>query len=364
MSKHIWNQSLLLTATAVVIISGISFWLTWRTSADLIQRISLFALVPILSAALAGFSLRILRFHYFLIQNGVAISVRDTAIVQAVGFALSVTPGNIGEVIKLYLIRERAGTPMAKTAPFLLLDRFTEGGAFIILASASALAMPALLAQFPNPSLRLLVLGLVLGILLLARGVLNRKLLDQARLARSRPLRRFLPFLQTLWQGLESSFTVSQVMGGLVLSALGCLADGLVVVFAAHVLGFSLALPAAIIVLGVSGLAGGISLLPAGTGAVETTMIGLLALHGATLPEAVSITLVTRLLNLWLWVGLGLSLAFALRFSSGRSAHDLERQCPIQSSSQTLDSDQSDPFTSKTPKAVYYLLSPSHVRKE
>ncbi len=324
MSDRAWNRSLLLTAAAVAIVSAISIWLAWRSSADLAQRISMFALAPIVSAALVSYSLRILRFHFFLTRSGVAISLRGTAVVQAVGFALSVTPGHIGEVFKLHLIRERAGTPVIQTAPLLLLDRFTEGGGFMILAFASAFAMPALRAQVPTSLFLWLGLGAILAFALLQLGVRRNAAKGPAlslskgnvslpeRSVLQRALR--VPHLQNLWHGLESSFTVSQIGGGLALSAVARFADGIVVLSAAHLLGLELPLPAAVLVLAVSGLAGGISLLPAGTGAVETTMVGLLVLLGATLPNALAIALLARLATLWLWVALGLALAFVLRF--------------------------------------------------
>jgi Lysylphosphatidylglycerol synthase TM region len=88
-------------------------------------------------------------------------------------------------------------------------------------------------------------------------------------------------------------------------------------------LGVELALPAAVFILAVSGLTGGISFLPAGTGAVETTMVGLLLLSGVTLPNALAITLIARLATLWLWVALGLAVAFVLRLPLARLAGPL-----------------------------------------
>jgi uncharacterized protein (TIRG00374 family) len=318
MNERVWDRSLLVTAIAVAIISTVSVWLAWQTSADLAQRISLAAVAPILSAAIVSYSLRILRFHYFLTQSGVALSLRGTAVVQAVGFALSVTPGHIGEVFKLHLIRERVGTPVMQTAPLLVLDRFTEGGGFMFLAVASALLMPALRAEIPVPSLILLGLGAILAFALLKYLVGRRAGGSGARLLHLPAVRQLLPHLRNLWRGLQASFTVTQIMGGLALSTVARFADGLVILFAARMLGVGLPLPAAVFVLAVSGLAGGLSFLPAGTGAVETTMIGLLILLGVTLPNALAITLLARLSTLWLWVALGLGVAFLLRFTSAR----------------------------------------------
>ena len=322
MNERIWDRSLLVTAIAVAVISAVSVWLAWQDSSNFTQRISIAAIAPILSAALVSYSLRIVRFHYFLTRSGVALSLRGTAVVQAVGFALSVTPGHIGEVFKLHLIRERVGTPVMQTAPLLVLDRFTEGGGFLILAVASALFMPTLRAEIPTPSLILLGLVAILAFALVRYGLGHKSkggvTPPLLRLPHLPGVRQILPHLRNLWRGLESTFTVSQVIGGLALSTVARFADGLVILFAAHMVGVELPLAAAVFILGVSGLAGGISFLPAGTGAVETTMVGLLILSGATLPNALAITLLARLSTLWLWVALGLGVAFVLRLSSAR----------------------------------------------
>ena len=315
MSQNIWNRTLLLTAIAVSGISATSVWLAWRNSPDLAQRISLIALAPILSAAIISYSLRILRFHYFLTRSGVAIPLRGTAVVQVIGFALSVTPGHIGELFKLNLIRVRTGISEIQTAPLLLLDRLTEGGGFLILALAATLAMPGLRAQIPTSNLLLVGLGLI-ALFALARRLLRDTVSTKLPVGNPVSLwKRFLPYLQNLWRGLEQSFTLPQIAGGLALSSVARFSDGLVVLFAAHMLGVELALPTAVLVLAISGLAGGISLLPAGTGAVETTMVGLLALSGATVPNALTITLLSRLFSLWMWVGLGLTIVFVSRLA-------------------------------------------------
>ena len=315
MSQNIWNRTLLLTAIAVSGISATSVWLAWRNSPDLAQRISLIALAPILSAAIISYSLRILRFHYFLTRSGVAIPLRGTAVVQVIGFALSVTPGHIGELFKLNLIRIRTGISEIQTAPLLLLDRLTEGGGFLILALAATLATPGLRAQIPTSNLLLVGLGLI-ALFALARRLLRDTVSTKLPVGNQVSLwKRFLPYLQNLWRGLEQSFTLPQIAGGLALSSVARFSDGLVVLFAAHMLGVELALPTAVLVLAISGLAGGISLLPAGTGAVETTMVGLLALSGATVPNALTITLLSRLFSLWMWVGLGLTIVFVSRLA-------------------------------------------------
>jgi uncharacterized membrane protein YbhN (UPF0104 family) len=110
-----------------------------------------------------------------------------------------------------------------------------------------------------------------------------------------------------------------QIAGGLGLSVLARLADGLVVFFIAQMFDAKLVLPAAVFVLAASGLVGGASFLPAGIGAVETTMTGLMVLLGITLPNAIVIALITRLAILWGWVVIGLGFAFLSRVPGSRA---------------------------------------------
>lgn len=327
MSETLWNRSLIVTAAAVAVISAVSLWLAWTVSGDLSSHMSLLAVATILAAATTSYVFRILRFHFFLARSGVGISLRETALVQMVGFALSVTPGHVGEVFKLHLIRERAGTPVAQTAPILLLDRLTEGGGFLILAIVSGLQLPARLKETPLPALLLAGLALVFFFALTRNRWYKYAVSVRSPLQRYRWGRGFIPHVENLWRGLDASFTPRQLLGGLALSAAARFADGFVVLFAAQMLGVELALPTAVFVLAVSGLAGGISFLPAGTGAVETTMVGLLVALGATLPTALAISLMTRLATLWLWVGLGLALSFLLRWPS-LYAHSQEENEP------------------------------------
>jgi len=313
LTERIWKRALLLTAIAVAIISGVSVWLTWHTSADTIARLSFFAIAPIFVAALISYSLRSVRFFYFLGRSGIAISLRDAIIVQTVGYSLSVTPGRLGEVFKLHMIRERTGASAVQTAPLVILDRLTEGGGFAVLAIVSAFMVPELKALVPSPWLVLLGLG-VLFIFALTRDRWSRLAISPSQWIESR-LGRLAPYWPRFWQGMRTGFTLTQIAGGLGLTVVARFADGFVVLMAAQIMGVGLSLPQAILVLTISGLAGGFSFLPVGVGATEATMTGLLVLLGAPLSNALAITLLTRLGTLWLWVGLGLVVAFWLRLS-------------------------------------------------
>jgi uncharacterized protein (TIRG00374 family) len=318
MSERMWDRGLALTALLVAIVTAVSVGLAWHTSSGMLEQVSTFTFAEMFCAALVSYGLRLVRFQYFLSRSGVDLPLHSTFVVQAVGFALSVTPGHVGEVFKLHLIKQRVGTPVAKTAPLLLLDRMTEGGGFFILAVLSGITLPVWRARTPTPSIVLLALVAMLAFALIQRRWAHEGVISVIKRVEATALSRFVPHLQNLWQGMEVTFTTSQIIGGLALSTVARSADGIVVLLAARMMGVSLSLPTAVFILAVSGLTGGVSLLPAGIGATETTMVGLLVLAGASFGTGLGIALTVRLFVLWSWVALGLGVAVALRVRAAR----------------------------------------------
>lgn len=318
MNKSNWNRSLLVASLVAAAFAGVSVWFEWNTSEHSTLRLSLLALALILSAAALGYALRIVRFYVILSQSGIRVSLPSTALAQAVGFALSVTPGSIGEVFKLRLIQERSGSSLLKAAPALVLDRAMEGAGFVALAILSAAAFPAIQSKIPGVPLYAIVLAMLFGSILVWRRAGSLAAAGGALLDKFSLGRRILPFLERLLKGMDSRVTRLEVIAGLALTGLARIADGLVLLFVAQMLGVSIALPAAIIVIALSGFVGAISLLPGGAGAAETTMAGLLMFSGAPFAAALAITLLARMSTLWLWVGFGLSLAVIMQLQAAR----------------------------------------------
>ncbi|MGE5140641.1 MAG: lysylphosphatidylglycerol synthase domain-containing protein, partial [Rudaea sp.] len=131
MKSTSWNRSLLIASLFTVAVSAVSVWVEWNSAQEVALRFSVTALALILMAAASSYLLRILRFYLLLSVSGVPVSFPGAALAQGVGFALSVTPGSIGDVFKLELIKERAGTTLLRAAPALILDRVLEGSGFL-----------------------------------------------------------------------------------------------------------------------------------------------------------------------------------------------------------------------------------------
>ncbi len=318
MKQNIWNKSLLVASAIAAAILVISVGVIWNESSALASRLTLVALVLVVTAAACSYLLRVLRMHLLLVKSGVPISLRSSMLVQSVGLALSITPAAAGEVLKLRLIQERAGTPVLQTAPVLILERVLDSVGFILLGITTAAALPAVQNRLPDSRLLILGSALVMGLVFLGRRVNGLARLE-SWLKQFAWGKRLIPSLGSLRTGMQAGFNLHRFSLGLALTGLARVADGLVLFLAAAVLGVPIALPAALLILVLSGAVGSVSLLPGGAGAVESAMAGLLVLAGAPLASALAIALLARLSSLWLWVALGLVVVFLLQFAPTRT---------------------------------------------
>ncbi len=216
------------------------------------------------------------------------------------GFAMSLTPGKVGEWIKAYLVARLGRGAMAPVVPVVAVERLTDGIAMVVLGLVSA-------AFGIGTWQPLAVLGgvVLLGIWAVRQDRLVRPLL---RLASRAPLlRRGASALDAVYAAAKAVLGWRRLVLTCAVSvfswSLECL--GLFVILIGLGLEPSVRLLAvAIFVLSVSSIAGALSLLPGGLGAAEAGIAGLLLLLVPTLtiPQAATATVLIRLGTLWFGV--------------------------------------------------------------
>ena len=81
---------------------------------------------------LTNYLLRFVKWEYYLRLLGIrSLSRWDSAQIFIAGFTMVLTPGKVGEYLKAYLVRVRSGVPMARTAPVIFAERFSDGIALL-----------------------------------------------------------------------------------------------------------------------------------------------------------------------------------------------------------------------------------------
>jgi uncharacterized protein (TIRG00374 family) len=251
--------------------------------------------------SLLNYALRIYRWRGYLTRLGHPLSWGFTAPTYIAGFAYTLSPGKVGEMMRARYYRPRGVALTDVTAAFFaerLLDvismlflasllltalsRFTIFLAVVVIAVIGVLAAVALL---PWPTIRTRVAG--------AQWIAARPRTILAGVAGT-----FASTKPLLGPGLlVTGFLTGLLAWGLEGAGLGLLTT----IYPLQ----NVSLLSAIGIYGIAVLVGGLSFLPGGLGSTEVIMTGLLASRGYPLGQALMLTLVCRLVTLWLAVCIG-----------------------------------------------------------
>ena len=257
----------------------------------------------ILALTTFNYLLRGVKWQYYLSLIGVPLSRQDGAAIFACGLSMAMTPGKVGELLKAWLLRARAGTPMAVSAPVILAERLTDGIAMLVLASAGLLL-------YRHGWQALLAIGMVAvgAVVVVQSRALSLRILEalegvSALSRRAHHLRAFYEsaYLLLSWRPLITALAI-----GIVSWSGECVAFFLVLTGLGFEPSWGLLIRAAF-VLATSTLVGSASLLPGGLGAAEASSAALLRLVlPISGPQAVVATLLIRFCTLWFGVSVGL----------------------------------------------------------
>lgn len=98
-----------------------------------LAAISMPVLAGLLGLSLANYGLRLVRWHLFSRRVGVAVPLARSALVFFAGFAMTTTPGKVGEALRLWLIERLHGYRYARTVPIMVGDKIGDSAAVLIL---------------------------------------------------------------------------------------------------------------------------------------------------------------------------------------------------------------------------------------
>ena len=213
------------------------------------------------------------------------------------GYTFTPTPGNVGEAARGLLLRQPLGA--ADSLAIFGAERLADLLALLLLT------LPGLwwLSQRPGTAAwqwQLVAAAAAAGLLVLALLFRFRQALFQR-----------LPWLHAAWSCLA---THPWTWLGLTLVAWA--AQGLATWLVCRELGLGLDPLLATGFYALAMVGGALSMLPAGLGGTEALLTGLLVLQGASLATALAVTVLVRLLTLWLAVAIG---ALALLYSAAVS---------------------------------------------
>ena len=328
-------------ALAFLVFVALLFYGDVQEIAHLLQNFEWRLLPVILALTTFNYFLRGVRFRYYLGQVGVSnITLWTSLRVFIGGFSLSLTPGKLGEFIRLLWLKNIANADPARTAPTIIVDRVIDGLAMAILASIGALAYPQL---WP-------LVAVVFGILMTGVVIIQIRPLALwiLQLGEKLPfVSRMMHHLRALYESTYELLRLKSFLVGLGIGLIVWAAQGVAFYFVLLGLGAAPSLNLmllAIFTLSIGAILGGLSSLPGGLGATEASMTAILQAVGLTQGIAATATLVIRFFTLWFGVILGmLTVVVWRKMLFGKSYHfsDLDAQITSQLADSELTYEQS-----------------------
>ncbi|MGE5452638.1 MAG: lysylphosphatidylglycerol synthase transmembrane domain-containing protein [Acidobacteriota bacterium] len=256
-------------------------------------------LLAVAGLSLLNYALRVARWRLYLSRLGHTFSWRFTALSFMAGFAFTLSPGKLGEMVRARYYVPKGLSISSLTGAFFV-ERLLDLMVMIMLAAAVLAELQAYRFFF------WVAVGLVGGLLV----VLALVPWGRIRLPMGQ---RVVTMLAHARQFLAPGVLASS----LVLGLLAWFAEALGLKLLADIQSAQpMALWSAVGIYALAIIVGALSFLPGGLGSTEAVMSALLYAHGLSMPQALLTTLVCRLLTLWLAVLIGWLCVWRLRQSA------------------------------------------------
>lgn len=292
----------------------------WEETRAQVARLTHWQGAALLALSLVNYLLRGLRWHLFARRLGLPTRLPQDLRHFLGGFAMVVTPGRVGELVRMRWLKRETGWAFERTAPLALMDRAADLAAMAILLGLSvALATTGVRGAVPVAALALAAAFVATHPRLLAWVV------TQMHRAVGR-MPRLFGRLRAAARSLDRFAGPATMLPALALGVTGWLAEG----YAFHLLlgwmGTEIGLMKAIAVFVFSTLAGGLTGAPGGVGGAEAAMIALLSLDGVPMEVSVPATAIIRVTTLWFALGIGMAVFPVAERLSLRERHALENR--------------------------------------
>ena len=276
----------------------LSLWAGWREVVAAVVQVGPVVLVGLLLLSLVNYLLRFLRWARYLALLEAPVPWRINLDAYFSGFALTTSPGKVGEMLRSVLLKPHGVPPAASVAAFFA-ERVSDLLAILVLAAVGLWAYaPA------RPVVGLALAAVVLALLLVQWTALIAAI-DRWAQARPQKWARLVVKLCEVVLHFRRCFSLPAMSMGLVLGTVAWFAEGLGFWWLLVALDHPLPMSTAVFIYAFAMLVGALSFLPGGLGGSEAAMIALLSLNGFPEASAVTATLICRLATLWFAVGLG-----------------------------------------------------------
>lgn len=295
------NARTVLVLLGFVVVSAVALSATDpKVARDALVALGPWKLLALCALATAHYVLRALRWHLMVRSGGIGTRLSQNMRHYFGGFAMTATPGRVGEIVRLRWLKLETGLGYTRLLPAAFADRALELAA-IVLVIAAALAVAGLgsAAAWWVVAVAAVLSGVACRPQVLEAAVGNTWRL----LGRRRP--RLFARLRRMTRGLAPFMRPAVAIPALALGVVGWGLEGLAFWALLSWLGADVSPSAATAIFLVAVVSGTLSGLPGGLGGTEATAVALLLLQGVAPEIAILATAIIRIATFWFAVGIG-----------------------------------------------------------
>jgi uncharacterized protein (TIRG00374 family) len=273
----------------------------WQRTLDALARIGVAQFLFLCLLAGMHYLVRALRWHMLVRSAGVRTTLLRNALHFFGGFAMTATPGRLGELIRLRWLSRDTGESFGRLLPIALADRAIELASMVLLIATALAATRLGTGAVWGP----IVMGLILVWIFCRPRLLEAIITGTWKLIGRRYSRLFVR-LRRLTRRLTPFMDLKVFLPALAIGIVGWFLEGLAFWFLLHWLEVPISLATATAIFLVAILSGALSGLPGGFGGTEATAVALLLLQGVSTDLAILAIALIRIATLWFAVAIGL----------------------------------------------------------
>lgn len=304
------NKIVLIIVISIAIYASFLFFSDYNSISQNVNHFKMEYSIPILLLVASSWIPLILKWDFLLKKNSIDIPFKTNVLIWLSGSALSITPGQVGELIKSQLLKNIFNIPRSKTAPIIFVDKFYDLTGAIIASIIGIIIL--------DIDLRLIIISvIILGVIFF---LIYYRPLFEFFLKKVTKLKLFSKYSENITESYEivkNSTTYKTASISISLSVIYWITIAssvylILLAFDIHSINFlqSIATYPASVLIGVA------SFIPGGVGVTEGSLAGLFVIQGVDISLALIVSIFIRIFTLWFSVSVGF---IGLKFSGGLS---------------------------------------------
>ncbi|MGR3723238.1 lysylphosphatidylglycerol synthase transmembrane domain-containing protein [Abyssibius alkaniclasticus] len=296
---------LLIAAVALGMVALAVFATDWAALQAALGSLQFWQLAVLLGLSAVNYLLRALRWRLCVRALGLQTRAWGDILTYLGGFGLTLTPGRLGELVRLRWLARDSGAPLARVAPMGLVDRASD-----LLAVALLLALSVSLASGLSRAAPVALVAALVAVLatrprlLMALTGFGWRMTGRA----GGKIARAFATIRHAARQLRVFSAPAIALPAIALGLIGWFAEGYAFALLLSWMGAPIDLWLAIGIFVFAMLGGGATGLPGGLGGAEAALLGLLGLAAVPLAIALPATLIIRATTLWFAIVIGLVL--------------------------------------------------------